>query len=172
MGADHVLSKDYVKFLLRKMRRQDVSIASGATQFKDLSTDTPWGSGRIIDSKIWDEINGLVYPMKWGYESWIIYKFRSLGYEVKRFEDVKSEMRPLRMYPRKAFNWGRCTYALGGSLPFAILKAGGMGMNGVSFMKGYLSRRGVEKHEDIAKYVKHQQYARAQETIFKGMMSW
>lgn len=168
MGADHVLSKDYVKYILKKMIRQNIRIASGATQFKNLSEDTPWGSGRLIDARIWDEINGLVYPVKWGYESWIVYKFRSLGHEVKRFEDVESEMRSVQMYPGKAFNWGRCTYALGGALPFALIKAGGMGMNGLSFIKGYLSRRGVEKHEDIARFVKYQQYSRAQETIFKG----
>lgn len=165
MGADHMLTKDYVKSLLSKMISQDVKIASGGTQFEDLSEDTPWGSGRLIDAKIWDEINGLVYPVNWGYESWIIYKFRSLGYEVKRFDDIKSNMRPLRMYPEKAFNWGRCTYALGGALPFALAKAGGMGSDGFSFMKGYFSRKGIEKHEDIAQFVKRQQYARARDKI-------
>ena len=167
MGADHMLSKDYVKYLLRKMISQDVKIASGGTQFKELVKDTPWGSGLLIDAKIWDKINGVVYPVNWGYESWIIYKFRSLGYEVTRFDDVKSNMRPLRMYPEKAFNWGRCTYALGGSLPFALIKAGGMGSDGLSFMKGYLSRRGIEKHGDIAQFVKRQQYARAKKIMFK-----
>ena len=50
--------------------------------------------------------------------------------------------------------------ALGGSLPFALIKALGMGTDGFHFMKGYFSRKDVEKHEDVAKFVKKQQYER------------
>lgn len=160
MGADHVLSDNYVESVVSKMGDK-VKVASGGTQLGGLNVDTPWGSGRIIDAKIWDKINGMQYPVKWGYESWIVYKVQKLGYEVKRYDDVKSVTRPLRMYPEKAFNWGRCSYALGGALPFALLKAGGMGLNGLSFMKGYFSRKGVDKNDDISEYVKYQQYKRA-----------
>ena len=160
MGADHVLSENYVESVVSKMG-DTVKVASGGTQLNGLNVNTPWGSGRIIDAHLWDEINGIQYPIKWGYESWIVYKVQKLGFEVRRYDDVKSVTRPLTMYPEKAFNWGRCTYALGGALPFALVKAGGMGLNGLSFMKGYFSRKDVEKHRDIAEYVKHQQYARA-----------
>jgi hypothetical protein len=33
-----------------------------------------------------------------------------------------------------------------------------MGTDGLHFMKGYFSRKDVEKHKDIAKFVKKQQY--------------
>jgi len=160
MGADHVLSDNYVESVVSKMG-DNVKVASGGTQIGGLNVDTPWGSGRLVDARLWDEINGMMYPVKWGYESWIVYKVQQLGYEVKRYDDIKSTTRPLRMYPEKAFNWGRCTYALGGALPFALIKAGGMGLNGLSFMKGYFSRKNVDKHKDISEFVKRLQYARA-----------
>ena len=160
MGADHILSDNYVESVIRKMG-DNVKVASGGTQIKGLNVDTPWGSGRIIDARLWDKINGMQYPVKWGYESWIVYKVQQLGYEARRYDDIKSVTRPLRMYPEKAFNWGRCSYALGGALPFALIKAGGMGLNGLSFMKGYFSRKNVDKHKDISGFVKRLQYARA-----------
>lgn len=164
MGADHILSEKYVESIIDRMG-ENVKVASGATQMKNLNVDTPWGSGRIIDGKLWNKINGMRYPVKWGFESWIVYKFRMLRYEVKRYDDILSFTRPLRMYPDKAFNWGKCSYALGGSLPFALIKAGGMGMDGIHLMKGYFHRKDVEKHDDIAKYVKKQQYKRGLQKI-------
>lgn len=168
MGADHILSDHYVDSLLSRMSK-NVKVASGATQMKRLNPDTPWGSGRLIDAKLWNAINGMKYPVKWGSESWIVYKVRQLGYEVRRYDDVASYTRPVRMYPEKAFNWGKCSYALGCSLPFALIKARGMGLNGFRFMTGYFSRKDVEKHEDIAKFVKRQQYKRGLQKILGRM---
>ena len=159
MGADHILPDHYVKSILRRMSKK-VKVASGATQMKRLNTDTPWGSGRLIDAKLWNSINGMKYPVKYGSESWIVYKVRQLGYDVKLYDDVESYTRPVRMHPDKAFNWGKSSYALGCSLPFALVKATRMSTNGFHFMKGYFSRNNVEKHEDIAKFVKRQQYER------------
>lgn len=168
MGADHILSDHYVESTLSRMGT-NVKVASGRTQLKNLNVNTPWGSGRIIEAKLWNAINGMRYPVKWGYESWIVYKVRLLGYDVRRYDDIASFTRPLRMYPDKAFKWGKCSYALGSSLPFALIKALGMGTDGFHFMKGYFSRKDVEKHEDIAKFVKQQQYervlSRAQEVV-------
>jgi len=159
MGADHVLPMDYVESILGRMG-ETVKVASGGTQLERLNPDTPWGSGRLIDARVWAEINGMQYPEKYGWESWIVYKIRQLGFEVRRYDDVSSFTRPVRMYPEKAFYWGRSSYALGGSVPFALIKALGMGKDGFHFLKGYFSRKNVEKHEDIAKFVKRQQYER------------
>ncbi len=159
MGADHILSDNYVESILSRVGT-NVKVASGGTQLKNLNVNTPWGSGRLIDARLWNAINGMRYPIKWGYESWIVYKVRQLGYDVKRYDDVASFTRPVRMHPSKAFKWGKCSYALGSSLPFALIKALGMGTDGLHFMKGYFSRKDVETHEDIAKFVKKQQYER------------
>jgi len=169
MGADHILSDNYVESILSRMGT-NVKVASGATQIERLNVNTPWGSGRLIDARLWNAINGMRYPVKWGHESWIIYKVKQLGYEVRRYDDVASFTRPVRMYPDKAFKWGKCSYAIGCSLPFALIKAFGMGTDGLHFMKGYFSRKDVEKHEDIAKFVKKQQYERGLSKI-KGIIN-
>ena len=167
MGADHILSENYVETILRKMG-ENVKIASGATQIKRPNKDTPWGSGRIIDARLWDTINGMKYPVKWGYESWIIYKVRQLGYDVRRYDNVDSFTRPVRMSPSKAYKWGKCSYALGCSPSFALVKALTMGLNCVSFLCGFFSRKDVEKHLDIAEYVTKQQNYRILSTLIRG----
>ena len=164
MGADHILPDNYVESILSRMGT-NVKVASGATQMKRLRDNIPWGSGRLIDARLWNAINGMRYPVRWGSESWIVYKVRQLGYDVRRYDDVASFTRPVRMYPDKAFNWGKCSYALGCSLPFVLIKAFGMGTDGFHFMKGYFSRKDVEKHEDIAKFVKREQYERGLDKI-------
>jgi len=167
MGADHILSKDYVESIINRMNNNYVAIASGGTQLERLNPDVPWGSGRIIDANIWREINGIQYPVKWGYESWIVYRIRQLGYQVKRYDDIYSFTRPVRMYPEKAYYWGKCNYALGCSFPFVIIKAFNMKINGIHFIKGYFSRQDVKKHEDIAQFVKGHQYSRLKSIIKK-----
>jgi len=164
MGADHILSDHYVDSIVSRMGT-NVKVASGATQIERLNVNTPWGSGRLIEASLWNAINGMRYPVRWGYESWIVYKVRQLGYDVRRYDDVASFTRPVRMYPDKAFKWGKCSYALGCSLPFALIKALGMSTDGFHFMKGYFSRKDVEKHEDISKFVKKQQYERGFDKI-------
>jgi len=159
MGSDHILPPHYIETLLSRMG-ETVKIASGTYEGAKLNPDVPLGTGRLIDAKLWKEINGMTYPIKYGYESWLVYKVQQLGYEVKRYDDLLTVTRDIRMNPSKAFEWGRCTYALGGALPFAIIKALGMGENGYHFLRGYCSRKGVDKHMDIAEYVKAQQYSR------------
>lgn len=165
MGADHVLSKDYVKSIIYRMVNNNVAIASGGTQLKKLNPDTPWGSGRIIDANIWREVNNIQYPVKWGYESWIVNRMLQLGYQVKRYDDIHSFTRPVKMYPKKAYYWGKCSYALGCSFPFAIIKALGMKSNGIHFIKGYFSRQNVDRHEDIAQFVRGHQYSRLMDLL-------
>ena len=106
------------------------------------------------------------YPVKWGYESWIVYKVRQLGYDVKRYDDVLSQTRKIRMYPDKAFKWGKCSYALGGSLPFALGKAVTFGLNGFHYMRGYFARKDIDRHQDISNFVRKLQYLSAVDLIF------
>ena len=160
MGADHELPPDYLERMLSLMG-DTVKIASGTYQNSGLEKDFPLGSGRLIDAKIWEEINGLQYPVKYGYESWIVYKYRQIGYVVKRYDEIVTITRPIRMYPKKAYEWGKTTFALGGSLPIVIVKALQYGFSGLHYIKGYFAREGVEQHLDIKDYVRKQQWNRA-----------
>jgi len=160
MGADHILPDNYVSELLDRMTDK-IRVSSGTYEGAQFNLNTPIGSGKLIDSKLWDKFNGMIYPEKYGVESWIGYRFRMEGYEVSRHDDLVTECRPVRMNKTKAYNWGKCTYALGGVLPFALLKAMSLRRHGLKFIQGYFSRKDVEKHEDICDYVGSMQWEKA-----------
>jgi len=165
MGGDHVLPRDYVKILLAGMTDK-IRIASGTYPNARLNPDTPIGSGKLIDAKLWWEYNEMVYPEKYGYESWIDYRFRKEGYSVTRNDDLVTDCRPVRMNKMKAFNWGKCTYALGGILPFALVRSVFfMRSYMLDFLKGYYDRDDVEIHDDIFSYVGKMQYEKLKKTI-------
>lgn len=166
VGGDHFLPFNYVSELVDRMTDK-IRISSGTYEGAKLNLNTPLGSGKLIDSKLWNKFNEMLYPEKYGYESWIDYRFRKEGFEVTRYDDLITECRPIRMNKQKAFSWGRCTYAQGGRLPFAILKALQMKASGFSFMKGYFSRKDVETHEDIFDYVGSMQYQKLKFTLKK-----
>ena len=171
MGGDHVLPDNYVSELVARMTDR-IRVSSGTYEGASLNVDTPMGSGKLIDAKLWDEFNGMLYPEKYGYESWLDYRFRKEGYEVSRHDDLVTECRPVRMGKEKAYNWGKCTYALGGILPFAILKAVAHRRHGLKFIRGYFSRKGVERHEDICDYVGSMQYEKARKQGLSVLKKW
>ena len=160
MGGDHVLPDNYVSELVERMTDK-IRVSSGTYEGASLNVNTPIGSGKLIDAKLWDQFNRMAYPEKYGYESWIDYRFRKEGYEVSRHDDLVTECRPVRMGPKKAYFWGKCTYALGGILPFALLKSLSLRRHGPNFLQGYLSRGDVNRHEDICDYVGSMQWEKA-----------
>lgn len=171
MGGDHVLPDNYISELVARMTDK-IRVSSGTYEGASLNMNTPIGSGKLIDAKLWDQFNGMCYPEKYGYESWIDYRFRKEGYEVSRHDDLVTDCRPVRMNGLKAYYWGKCTYALGGIFPFAILKAVSLRRHGLSYLRGYLSRKDVEKHEDICDYVGSMQYEKARKQGLSILNKW
>jgi len=173
LGADHVLPDNYVSELVDRMT-DEIRISSGSYEgaWEILNIDTPLGSGKLIDAKLWDEFNGMLYPEKYAYESWIGYRFRKEGYGVSRHDDLITEVRAARMNRKKAYFWGKGTYALGGVLPFALLKAMSLRRNGLKFIQGYFSRKDVEKHEDICDYVGSMQWEKARKQGLSILNKW
>lgn len=76
------------------------------------------------------------------------------------------------MNKKKAYYWGKGSYALGGIFPFAILKAISLRKNGFSFLKGYFSRKDVEKHDDIFSYVGSMQWEKARKQGLSILNKW
>jgi len=171
MGGDHVLPDDYVSELVVRMTDR-IRVSSGTYEGARLNVNTPIGSGKLIDANLWDQFSGMLYPEKYGYESWIDYRFRKEGYEVSRHDDLITDCRPVRMNGLKAYYWGKCTYALGGIFSFAILKAFSLRRHGPSFINGYFSRKDVEKHEDICDYVGSMQYEKARKQGLSTLNKW
>ena len=173
VGADHVLPDNYVSELVDRMTDK-IRVSSGSYEGASLklNIDTPLGSGKLIDAKLWDEFNGMLYPEKYAYESWIGYRFRKEGYSVRRYDDLITEVRPARMNERKAYYWGKGSYALGGILPFALLKAMSLRRHGLKFIQGYFSRKDVEKQEDICDYVGGMQWEKAKNQGLSVLNKW
>jgi len=173
LGADHVLPDNYVSELVDRMT-DEIRISSGSYEGASLklNVDTPLGSGKLIDAKLWDEFNGMLYPEKYGYESWIGYRFRKEGYGVSRHDDLITEVRPARMGPKKAYYWGKGSYALGGILLFAILKAVSLRRHGLKFLQGYFSRKHNRRHEDVCDYVGSMQWEKARKQGLSTLNKW
>jgi len=171
MGADHVLPDDYVSELVNRMT-DEIRISSGTYKDVNLNIDTPIGSGKLIDARLWDKVNGMVYPEKYGYENWIDYRFRMEGFKVSRNDDLVTDCRPVRMNKTKARNWGKSTYALGGITLFALLKALSLRRHGISYLRGYFSRKDTSQHEDVARYVGDMQYDKAKKQGLSILDKW
>lgn len=171
MGGDHSLPNDYISVLINRMTDK-IRISSGTYEGAKLNFNTPLGSGKLIDSKLWDEFNDMFYPEKYGFESWIDYRFKKEGYSISRYDDLITEVRPGKMNKKKAYNWGKGSYALGGILPFTLMKAISLRKNGFSFLKGYFSRKDVEKHDDIFDFVGSMQWEKARKQGLSILNKW
>ncbi len=92
-GADHVLPKEYFEAVISRMKANPkMVVASGRIRGEPYYEFGPDGSGRVVDTKFWREVSDLQYPLEWGWESWLFYKAMQLGYEVRRFRDVVTEV--------------------------------------------------------------------------------
>jgi len=171
-GADHKYDYDYTHKIIKRIQETKCVIASGTFEGAKLNIDTPLGSGKIINANFFNEVNNMVYPEKYGYESWIDYRAMKEGLKVKRFDDIITGIRPIEMNKIKAFNWGRCTYALGGILPFALIRSNTFKEYKIDYLKGYFSRKGVQIHEDIFDYVGSIQWGRSKKQVYSILKRW
>ncbi len=158
MGADHVLPPNYVEEILKRMKGK-VVIASGRIRGEPFVEMAPRGSGRIVKTSFWIEINNMQYPVIWGWESWLCYKALQLGYEVKCFKDVVTNIsRPTGL--GKAEYLGKAMYALGYYWGYALgrcfltfLRSPNAGLK---MFLGWIIHKDV-KRADTAKWVSNMQ---------------
>jgi glycosyltransferase involved in cell wall biosynthesis len=128
-GADDILPSNYVEVLYRKMASNPViAMMSGRTddgESTNYSGLPPRGSGRLINAKIWREINGLRYPETLGWETWLVYKIRMLGYHAEQTLDLAfhPQRLPLKGALNRAFINGKEMKALGYSKRYLFYMA-------------------------------------------------
>lgn len=171
--ADHVLPENYLEAIVKKMKANPkLVIASGSVKGEPYFESHPRGSGRVVDSKFWRVVNGLLYPVVWGWEDWLCFKAMQLGYEVRSFKDIVTELqRPTRL----GSVGGKKMYALGYDWKYALgrcvltfLKSPEAGW---SMFWGWLLHENVERL-DIADWVNHMQkelfWKRVQAIIKRG----
>lgn len=160
MGADHILPSDYVSTLVRRMKKS-VAVASGRLEGDVWDPRSPLGSGRLVNAIFWENASHLLYPVNWGWESWLLLKARMMGYEVRCYRDILTEGRPIRLSNEKAYYWGKGMYSLGYPWSYAIFRSLFRSLKspkrGMSMFLGYVQHRGIERL-DVTDYVRSLQH--------------
>ena len=157
LGADHVLSRDYIKRLLRLMLKDPrLAVCSGVIVGEPIYPDMPRGSGRLIRAS-WFEKIGFRYPVWWGYESWLIFKALSMGMRVAVDPGAVSWVqRRTAWSPREMYEWGRGMRALGYHPVYALARCAlalRRGPRALAYMLvGYLTP--TEQYSDVRCFVR------------------
>ncbi len=165
LGSDHILPSNYIRKIVDQMDdNRDIAICSG--QIKGEKSKVPRGSGRIVRSDFWKTI-GLQYPLKFGFETYLLIKAQQLGYRINVLNDLISlTSRPTRKsYKKETYvSYGKSLRALG---YIQLYSAGRIGLislknpKGAFYMlKGYTSSDIEFYEEDFRSFLRYIQYVR------------
>ena len=89
-GDDCTYPKKYTETLIRRMNTEpEVVVTSGRPSSGGVTSQehVPSGSGRMVDCGYWREVGGC-YPVRAGWETWLLYKALEKGFTVKLFRDL------------------------------------------------------------------------------------
>lgn len=160
LGADHGLPSNYIEELVKRMEKDPKMVIAGGIIRGEPAVETlVRGSGRLVRAGWWRKLNGLRYPVAYGWEPWLCYKALSLKFAVKSFPDLVTDARPTSLTSMKAKELGKSMKSLGYDMKYALgrimltfLK--GRSKASLAMLQGYLSK--VERI-DVAEWVNHYQ---------------
>ena len=155
VGADHALEPDYLEKLLGLVHGTNIVVSSGDYIGDPRKSTSPGGSGRLVDASWWKKLNGMRYPVNWGWEGWLLYAAQFGGYEVKCFPQLKTKLnRQIKMSMKKSYYWGKGTYCLHSDPLFAIFRCIRMGarnpLHGLAMFAGYVLHRNCKRYIDFS----------------------
>lgn len=170
LGSDHILPSNYIRKIVDHMdHNRAIAICSG--QIKGEKSKVPRGSGRIVRSDFWKSI-GLQYPLKFGFETYLLIKAQQLGYRIDVLNDLISiTSRPTRKsYKKETYiSYGKSLRALG---YIQLYSAGRIGLislknpKGAFYMlQGYTSSDIEFYEEDFRSFLRYIQYGRVKQYI-------
>lgn len=170
LGSDHILPSNYIRKIVDHLdHNRDIAICSG--QIKGEKSKVPRGSGRIVRSDFWKSI-GLQYPLKFGFETYLLIKAQQLGYRIDVLNDLISlTSRPTRKsYKKETYiSYGKSLRALG---YIQLYSAGRIGLislknpKGAFYMlQGYTSSDIEFYEEDFRSFLRYIQYGRVKQYI-------
>jgi hypothetical protein len=114
-GDDCAYPPDYAATMVKRMDAdQSLVVASGTPSIdgRILHEHSPAGSGRFIRCSFWREAGGM-YPLKAGWETWLLYTAQERGQRVESFQDVIfRHVRPRGTGHQFAY-WGAAMAGLG-----------------------------------------------------------
>jgi glycosyltransferase involved in cell wall biosynthesis len=170
LGSDHILPSNYIRKIVDHMdHNRNVAICSG--QIKDEKSKVPRGSGRIVRSNFWKAI-GLQYPLKFGFETYLLIKAQQLGYSIDVLNDLISVTnRPTRKsYKKETYiSYGKSLRALGYVHLYSLGRIGLISLKNpkgaIYMLQGYTSS-GIEFYEeDFRSFLRSIQYRRLKQYI-------
>jgi len=170
LGSDHILPSNYIRKIVDHMdHNRNVAICSG--QIKDEKSKVPRGSGRIVRSNFWKAI-GLQYPLKFGFETYLLIKAQQLGYSIDVLNDLISVTnRPTRKsYKKETYiSYGKSLRSLGYVHLYSLGRIGLISLKNpkgaIYMLQGYTSS-GIEFYEeDFRSFLRSIQYRRLKQYI-------
>jgi hypothetical protein len=156
LDADHQLPSNYIAELVTRMRRDSKLVLAGGIIKGEESFETyVRGSGRLVKAKWWRQLNGMRYPVKYGWEPWLYYKAISLNLDARSFIDLVTDARPTSLTGLKAKELGKSMKSLGYDAKYALGRVAltflrGHFKAGLAMLQGYLLH---VKRLDVADWV-------------------
>ena len=143
LGADHILPENYIKDIIKNMKKDDVDISSGIIENE--VTKSPRGSGRIFTKKAMNCIDWK-YQSNYGYETYALFEIQSEGMKSFVYPIMTKTQRPTGTnYNKKKFYHMGFSYKALGYTSFygigrglTIAKKYGL-YNGLMFSIGFFS---------------------------------
>ncbi len=162
-GADDILPPNYVEVLYNTMVSDPLfAMISGRThdEAQKYTGLPPHGGGRLVNADLWRQTNGLQYPKTLGWETWLIYKFRMMGYRAEKINNIsyRPQRPPIKGAMKRAYEKGKEMKALGYTGRYTLLRAIQFSMKspiaGFRLLLGYFSQK---EQLDCAEWVANEQ---------------
>jgi len=146
---------NYIEEIIKRMKDSDIILASGVAEGEVSRSFSPRGCGRVVDAK-WFRSVGFKYPENYAFEAYLVYKALSEGKKVALFPELKFKLlRKTRLFPKKAYFWGKGMKALNYNVFYALGRSFLVSLksprNGFAMLRGYFSD--VEKYKDVEDFV-------------------
>ena len=120
VDADTVLPMNYARTLVDFMEEHlEIGVTSGFPETAKFSYEDIPNGARVYRWECIEKI-GQIPPIT-GFDSWLKFKIRQLGYEVRGYNIRYKDMRPGIARVHRHYLWGRASYLIG--QPFLIVVA-------------------------------------------------
>ena len=156
LGGDHALPPHYVERIIGRMEEDErLAVASGWITNEPFWENAPRGSSMIVRAQFWESAGRTLFPVNYGWESWVYLKAMQMGYHTRSFKDVPTSI-SRKTNLMKGVLYGRAMYALGYDWIYAvgrsILVARKSPQASFQMLAGYLGHRGVNRL-DVSSYL-------------------
>ena len=111
-GDDCIYPSNYSQSLTASFDSTPLLVVASGRPSTGSREHSPSGSGRMIRASFWRDMGG-AYPLKAGWETWLLYKAREKGFQVRLFDDLTYEHARPRGTEHQFVYWGAAMGTLG-----------------------------------------------------------